>query len=115
MGASAMMAGTAAWSQAAACVVLAVSLGVTRGDNPADSPGASLDWTKQDPHEVTPDLLNQVKAASKSWDKIPGQVREAKHTTEKVKKLTEQAGEAVKGVQDEMNKAYALVAGVGSS
>ena len=50
---------------------------------------------------MTQYLLNQVKAASKSWDKIPGQVREAKHTTEKVKKLTEQAGEAVKGVQGE--------------
>jgi len=75
------------------------------------SPGASLDWTKEDPQHVTKHLLNQVQSATKAWNKIPGQLRQLKKVKKNIVTIEANAGKAVAGLQGEMDKAYAVLAG----
>merc|ERR1712216_185070 len=96
--------------------VLCILLGTraVRQQDLAASPGANLDWTKEDPQKVTKYMLHQVKSATASWNRMPKQMRTAKRAQQHAKKMTDTAGEAVSALQGEMDKAYAIVAGLGS-
>lgn len=98
--------------RATSITYLCCFIAAVRGVALRASPGADLDWTEVGPTKVTTHLLRKVEKATASWDHVPDQLRHVKNIGQNLQKLTTESGNAVKGLQGEMDKAYAAVEGL---